>query len=100
MIRIVDATGHIKSFAEIERLILVEAIDYYRGRPIAVLARHLNIGRSTIYRKCHEHNINLKDFVDGLRGSETHSAPDPTGDLPDGGPALDVSGCPQYNGTH
>jgi DNA-binding NtrC family response regulator len=48
-----DAEGHVRPFAEIEREIIVNALRHYEGQMTEV-ARRLGIGRSTLYRKLKE----------------------------------------------
>lgn len=54
------ADGHIRSLAEIEAHVIRIAISRYRGRMTEV-ARRLGIGRSTLYRKLGEHEIERAD---------------------------------------
>ncbi|AXS41849.1 sigma-54 dependent transcriptional regulator [Breoghania sp. L-A4] len=62
--RALDDTGHVKTLEAVERDMIVTAIDHYGGR-MAEVARRLDIGRSTLYRK-------LKDY--GLDGSSDQAA--------------------------
>lgn len=48
--------GNFRSLADIERDIIVTAIKYYNGH-MSEVARRLNIGRSTLYRKLEEYGI-------------------------------------------
>ena len=51
-----QANGHMRSLEEIEADVIRLAIGHYRGRMTEV-ARRLNIGRSTLYRKLAELGI-------------------------------------------
>ena len=48
--------NHLRPLAEIEEDIIKLAIGHYRGR-MSEVARHLAIGRSTLYRKLSEMNV-------------------------------------------
>ena len=54
---IMDRNGHLRSLEEIERDLIQFAIDTYSGH-MSEVARRLGIGRSTLYRKVREHEIN------------------------------------------
>jgi DNA-binding NtrC family response regulator len=47
---LVNASGHVRPLAEIERAVLDHAVRRYRGR-MSEVARRLEIGRSTLYRR-------------------------------------------------
>jgi DNA-binding NtrC family response regulator len=47
------AEGHVRPFVEIEREIIANALRHYEGQMTEV-ARRLGIGRSTLYRKLKE----------------------------------------------
>ncbi|KAA6205159.1 MAG: sigma-54-dependent Fis family transcriptional regulator [Candidatus Tokpelaia sp.] len=51
-----DAAGHIKPLAEVEKSVILEAMQRYRGK-ISEVARRLQIGRSTLYRKLEDYGI-------------------------------------------
>lgn len=51
-----DAAGHIKPLAEVEKDVILEAMQRYRGK-ISEVARRLRIGRSTLYRKLEDYGI-------------------------------------------
>jgi DNA-binding NtrC family response regulator len=51
-----QSNGHMRSLEEIEADVIRLAIGHYRGRMTEV-ARRLNIGRSTLYRKLAELGI-------------------------------------------
>jgi DNA-binding NtrC family response regulator len=59
---IVDENGHLRPLEAIERDLIQYAIETYAGR-MAEVARRLGIGRSTLYRKVREHDLE----VDSLR---------------------------------
>jgi DNA-binding NtrC family response regulator len=50
MIDLFDGNGHIRPLADIEADIIRFALKQYRGN-MAKTAKHLGIGRSTLYRK-------------------------------------------------
>lgn len=54
-----DGDGHIRPLADIERDLIEMAIDLYKGQ-MSEVARRLGIGRSTLYRKVQEQNIEVK----------------------------------------
>lgn len=51
-----DTTGHIRPLAVIEKSAIAEAMRRYRGK-ISEVARRLQIGRSTLYRKLEEYDF-------------------------------------------
>ncbi len=53
---LMDSSGHIRSFADIEADVLQAAIRHYQGR-MSEVAKRLGIGRSTLYRKLGELNL-------------------------------------------
>jgi DNA-binding NtrC family response regulator len=55
-IDIINADGHIHSLAQLEANIIALALDRYDGK-MAEVARRLKIGRSTLYRKMEEYNL-------------------------------------------
>ena len=61
---VTDASGHVRSFEELESEIIRMAIGRYEGH-MSEVARRLGIGRSTLYRK-------LKEF--GLEGAESDAS--------------------------
>jgi len=53
-----DDNGHLRPLEEIERDLIQFAIETYAGR-MAEVARRLGIGRSTLYRKVREHELEV-----------------------------------------
>jgi len=51
-----DVSGHIQPLAVIEKQAIAEAMKRYRGK-ISEVARRLQIGRSTLYRKLEDYNL-------------------------------------------
>ncbi|MHA7872249.1 MAG: helix-turn-helix domain-containing protein, partial [Hyphococcus sp.] len=51
--------GHLRSLQEIEKDLIELAIDTYEGK-MSEVARRLGMGRSTLYRKLREHNLEIK----------------------------------------
>lgn len=58
-ISILDRSGHLRSLEAIERDLIQFAIDTYSGH-MSEIARRLGIGRSTLYRKVREHEIDVE----------------------------------------
>jgi DNA-binding NtrC family response regulator len=56
---IVDENGHLRPLEAIERDLIQYAIETYAGR-MAEVARRLGIGRSTLYRKVREHDLEVE----------------------------------------
>ncbi len=54
--RSLDGSGHVRSLASIEEEMIRTAIDHYGGRMTEV-ARRLEIGRSTLYRKLKDYGL-------------------------------------------
>ncbi|WP_127754000.1 sigma-54 dependent transcriptional regulator [Devosia sp. 1566] len=54
--RFLDESGNVAALAEIERALIVFAIEHHGGR-MSRVARALKIGRSTLYRKLHEYGL-------------------------------------------
>ncbi len=54
--KILDRNGHLRSLEEIERDLIQFAIETYSGH-MSEVARRLGIGRSTLYRKVREHEL-------------------------------------------
>ncbi|CBI76773.1 sigma factor-dependent DNA-binding response regulator [Bartonella clarridgeiae 73] len=52
-IQFFNADGHVRTFSEMERDIIEKAVAHYKGR-MSEIARRLQIGRSTLYRKIEE----------------------------------------------
>ena len=52
----ISPEGQVKTLEEIEGEAIRFAIEVYNGR-MSEIARRLNIGRSTLYRKLKEHGI-------------------------------------------
>ncbi len=57
-VAIVDENGHLRPLEQIERDLIQYAIETYAGR-MAEVARRLGIGRSTLYRKVREHDLEV-----------------------------------------
>jgi DNA-binding NtrC family response regulator len=58
-ISLFDSEGHMRPLDQIERDLIVAAIEKYRGQ-MSEVARRLGIGRSTLYRKVQEQGIEVK----------------------------------------
>lgn len=58
-VAIFDREGHLRSLQEIEKDLIELAIDTYEGK-MSEVARRLGMGRSTLYRKLREHNLEIK----------------------------------------
>lgn len=54
-----DREGHLRSLQDIERDLIMLAIDTYDGR-MSEVARRLGMGRSTLYRKIRDHGLEVK----------------------------------------
>ncbi|PHR91360.1 MAG: sigma-54-dependent Fis family transcriptional regulator [Robiginitomaculum sp.] len=59
-VSILDRNGHLRSLQEIERDLIQFAIDTYSGH-MSEVARRLGIGRSTLYRKVREHELDVEE---------------------------------------
>ncbi len=57
---ILDRDGHLRSLEEIERDLIQFAIETYSGH-MSEVARRLGIGRSTLYRKVREHELDTEE---------------------------------------
>ena len=55
-VRILDERGHLRKLEDIERDLIVHAIEVYAGH-MSEVARRLGIGRSTLYRKVREQGL-------------------------------------------
>ncbi|MFN4023414.1 MAG: sigma-54-dependent transcriptional regulator [Hyphomonas sp.] len=55
-----DQDGEIRSLQDIERDLLQYAIDFYEGH-MSEVSRRLGIGRSTLYRKVREYDLEVRD---------------------------------------
>ena len=55
---IMDRDGHLRSLEAIERDLIEFAIETYSGH-MSEVARRLGIGRSTLYRKVREHELDV-----------------------------------------
>ena len=55
-----DREGHLRSLEEIERDLIEFAIENYSGH-MSEVARRLGIGRSTLYRKVREHELDIEN---------------------------------------
>ncbi len=58
IVAVLDRSGHLRSLEEIERDLIQFAIETYSGH-MSEVARRLGIGRSTLYRKVREHEIDV-----------------------------------------
>ena len=58
---IMDEGGHVRSLESIERELIAFAIETYSGR-MAEVARRLGVGRSTLYRKVREYDLDVDNF--------------------------------------
>ncbi|MEO1136968.1 MAG: sigma-54 dependent transcriptional regulator, partial [Pseudomonadota bacterium] len=54
-----DREGHLRSLQEIEKDLIALAIETYEGK-MSEVARRLGMGRSTLYRKLREHDLEIK----------------------------------------
>ena len=77
-LKLIDATGDMRKLDDIEREAIRFAIQHYRGQ-MSKVARKLNIGRSTLYRKLKE--LGLEDGlptqtleIDGWSGDDSRAA--------------------------
>jgi DNA-binding NtrC family response regulator len=61
---IMDEGGHLRTLEDIERDLIEFAIETYAGR-MSEVARRLGVGRSTLYRKVREYELD----VDGVRAA-------------------------------
>lgn len=57
-VSVMDRSGHLRSLEEIERDLIQFAIETYSGH-MSEVARRLGIGRSTLYRKVREHELDV-----------------------------------------
>jgi DNA-binding NtrC family response regulator len=57
---IMDPDGELRPLQDIERDILQYAIDYYQGH-MSEVSRRLGIGRSTLYRKVREYDLDVRE---------------------------------------
>ena len=55
-----DSDGEMRALQDIERDILQYAIDYYQGH-MSEVSRRLGIGRSTLYRKVREYDLDMHE---------------------------------------
>ena len=60
-VEILDAGGHLRSLEAIEKDLIAFAIETYSGR-MAEVARRLGVGRSTLYRKVREYQLDVENF--------------------------------------
>ncbi len=58
-VAIFDREGHLRSLQDIEKDLIELAIETYEGR-MSEVARRLGMGRSTLYRKLREHDLEIK----------------------------------------
>ena len=57
-ITFMDREGHLRTLEDIERDLIQFAIENYSGH-MSEVARRLGIGRSTLYRKVREHELDV-----------------------------------------
>ncbi len=57
-VSVIDREGHLRTLEDIERDLIQFAIDNYSGH-MSEVARRLGIGRSTLYRKVREHELDV-----------------------------------------
>ena len=58
-VAVFDREGHLRSLQEIEKDLIELAIETYEGK-MSEVARRLGMGRSTLYRKLREHDLEIK----------------------------------------
>jgi DNA-binding NtrC family response regulator len=58
-VSVLDREGHLRTLEDIERDLIAFAIETYQGH-MSEVARRLGIGRSTLYRKVREHELNVE----------------------------------------
>ena len=58
-IPIKDESGELRALQDVERDILQYAIDFYDGH-MSEVSRRLGIGRSTLYRKVREYDLDVR----------------------------------------
>ena len=63
-IAIKDEEGEIRPLSDIERDVIEYAIDFYQGH-MSEVSRRLGIGRSTLYRKIREYELDSDDKKTG-----------------------------------
>ena len=59
-VSVLDREGHLRTLEDIERDLIEFAINNYSGH-MSEVARRLGIGRSTLYRKVREHELDVED---------------------------------------
>ncbi len=59
-VSIMNLDGEMRPLQDIERDILQYAIDYYQGH-MSEVSRRLGIGRSTLYRKVREYDLDMHE---------------------------------------
>jgi len=59
-VTILDREGHLRTLEDIERDLIQFAIENYSGH-MSEIARRLGIGRSTLYRKVREHELDVEN---------------------------------------
>jgi DNA-binding NtrC family response regulator len=58
-VAVFDREGHLRSLQEIEKDLIALAIETYEGK-MSEVARRLGMGRSTLYRKLREHDLEVR----------------------------------------
>jgi len=64
VVNVLDRDGHLRTLEQIERDLIEFAIENYSGH-MSEVARRLGIGRSTLYRKVREHNLDVENTRTG-----------------------------------
>lgn len=59
-VSLLDREGHLRTLEDIERDLIAFAIETYQGH-MSEVARRLGIGRSTLYRKVREHELDVEN---------------------------------------
>ena len=63
-VSILDELGELRTLAQIERDVLQYAIEFYEGH-MSEVSRRLGIGRSTLYRKVREYDLEVRERAAG-----------------------------------
>jgi DNA-binding NtrC family response regulator len=64
MLSLLDLAGEVRPLEEMEAELIRFAIDHYRGQ-MSEVARRLRIGRSTLYRKLENLNLDETPAISG-----------------------------------
>lgn len=65
-----DRDGNIRSLGDMEKEIIISALEHYRGR-VSEAARRLKMSRSTLYRKMEGLKIKQPETVPPISSHET-----------------------------